>query len=193
MSHRAPVVLPLLFAVLAAVAAAQDMKRPWLGVVLGVPVTPDFQPSPAPAPPYTGDVKRSLDFPFLAGGMIDVHIAGHFSIESDGLYRRLRYPNDPSVVVTREVPVLAKYAFSSGAVRPFAECGPSFRVTGNLNDANPSHYGVPAGAGADIRLKRLQIGPAIRYSHWAPDGTPIEYPPTITRQNQVELLAGIAF
>jgi hypothetical protein len=37
----------------------------WLGAALGVPVTDDFQASSSPAPPYSGEVKRSFDFPFV--------------------------------------------------------------------------------------------------------------------------------
>jgi hypothetical protein len=114
------------------------MKRFWVGVMVGAPLAPDIQPSTEPVLPYTGEVKRSLDFPFVAGGMIEFLIRQHFSIEADGLNRRLRYPDDPSVIVTWELPVLAKYRFSSRTLRPFVEGGPSFRVTGNLNFSNPS-------------------------------------------------------
>jgi hypothetical protein len=90
------------------VARAQEMKRFWVGVMVGAPLTPDIQPSTEPVLPYTGEVKRSLDFPFVAGGMIEFLIRQRFSIEADGLYRRLRYPDDPSVIVTWELPVLLR-------------------------------------------------------------------------------------
>jgi hypothetical protein len=158
-----------------------------------MPVTADIQSSDGPVPPYTGEVKRSLDFPFLAGAMVELPVAGHFSFEVDGIYHRLRYPDDPSVVVTWEMPVLAKYSLFPRRLNAFLEGGPSFRASGNLNASNPSHYGLTVGAGADVRLKAFKLSPGMRYTRWAADGKPLLYPPTLTRQDQVELLVGFSF
>jgi hypothetical protein len=185
--------LLLLMGCIGTLAFARDLKRPWLGVVVGAPLTADFQPLSGPAPPYTGEVKRRLDFPFVVGGMVEMPVARQFSLEVDGLYRRLRYPDDPSVVLTWEVPVLAKYTLSSRGGRPFVEGGPSFRLAGNLNSANPSHHGLTLGAGAGVRLRRLKIAPGIRYTYWAADGPPRVFPPALTRQHRLELLVGISF
>jgi hypothetical protein len=156
-------------------------------------VTKDTQASAGPVLPYTGEVRRSLDFPFAAGVRIETPVAGRLSFQVDGLYRRLRYPNDPSVVVTWEVPVLAKYVLVPRRSSPFLEAGPSFRATGNLNFSNPSHYGLSLGGGWEHRLKWLKIAPGIRYTRWAADGPALVYPPTLTRQKQVELLVGFSF
>jgi hypothetical protein len=88
----------------------QSLKRPWIGIVVGVPLTGDVQPSTEPLP-YTGEVTRKLDFRSVAGAMVETPIGERLSIEVDGLYRRLRYENDPSVVDTWEIPVLAKCGF----------------------------------------------------------------------------------
>jgi hypothetical protein len=170
----------------------QSLKRPWIGVVVGVPVTGDVQPSADPLP-YTGEVTRKFDFRSVAGVMVETPIGERLSIEVDGLYRRLHYENDPSVVVTWEIPVLAKYRLSTRTLVPFVEGGPSFRVAGNLNDTNPSHYGTTVGVGTDIRLRRFKIAPAIRYTRWVADGPQRTWPPVLTRLNQVELLVGISF
>jgi hypothetical protein len=174
-------------------AVAQKLKRPWLGIVVGAPVTADIQASSGPVLPYTGEVVRSLDFPFLAGAMVEMPVTRRLSFQVDGLYRRLRYPDDPSVVVTWELPVLAKYTLTTHRFSPFIEGGPSFRVTGNLNFSNPSHYGVTLGSGIDLRLKPLKLSPGVRYTRWAADGPPRVFPPTLTLQNQVELLVSVAF
>jgi hypothetical protein len=172
---------------------SQDAKRLWLGVAIGAPLTGDFQSSSLPILTYTGAVKRSFDFPFVAGITVETRIAEHLSVEVDGLYRRLRYQDDPSVVVTWQLPVLAKYTLSSRRAKPFAEGGPSVRTAGNLNSSNPSHYGITAGAGVEVRLTRFRIVPTIRYTHWAADGPARTSPPTLTRQNQLELLIGFSF
>lgn len=171
----------------------QSQKRPWIGVVVGVPLTGDVQSSSGPLSPYTGEVRRKFDFRSVAGGVVETPIGERLSIEVDGLYRRLRYRNDPSVVVTWEIPVLTKYTLATGALMPFVEGGPSFRVTGNLNSTNPSHYGATMGVGTNIRLRRFKIAPAVRYTRWATDGPKRISLPVFTRQNQVELLVGISF
>src|ERR1035441_2970944 len=116
-----------------------------------------------PALPYTGEVTRKFAFRSVAGVMVETPIGERLSIEVDGLYRRLSYENDPSVVVTWEIPVLAKYRLSTRTLVPFVEGGPSFRVAGNLNSTNPSHHRLAVGVGTDIRLRRFKIAPAIRY------------------------------
>jgi hypothetical protein len=183
----------LVFLSVGSLSIAQERKRPWLGAVVGAPVTEDIQASSGPVLPYSGEVRRSLDFPFAVGVRIETPVAGRLSFQVDGLYRRLRYPDDPSVVVTWEIPVLAKYVLVPRRFSPFLEAGPPFRATGNLNFSNPSHYGVSLGGGCDHRLKWLKIAPGIRYTRWAADGRPRTYPPTLTRQNQVELLVGFSF
>jgi hypothetical protein len=121
-------------------------------------------------------------------------------LEVDGLYRPLGYtfagiePNgtlssvSPNTVVTWEFPVLAKYRFAFRGVTPFVEAGPSFRTTGNLNSANPSHSGVTAGVGVEMHVHRLNIAPAVRYTRWAED------PPhsVQTIPNQLEFLVGFS-
>ena len=80
----------------------------------------------------------------------------------------------PSPVITWEFPALAKYRFRWRSWSPFLEAGPSFRTAGNLNGSNPSHYGIAAGAGAEISLEssvsrpRSAISGGRRTTHWAP-------------------------
>jgi hypothetical protein len=96
----------------------------------------------------------------------------------------------PATVVTWQFPALAKYRFGSRSVKPFIEAGPSFRVSGNLNNAAPSTYGGTAGLGVEAQLGKLRIGPVARYTHWAADP---DYAGSRTKRNQVELLVGLSF
>ena len=93
--------------------------------------------------------------------------------------------------------MLAKYRVATRHVTPFLAAGPSFRASGNLNDANPSHYGVSAEVGVEKVLRGLKIEPSLRYTHWAPDGTPTPQFPnnpfSRTVPNQVEVLVGVSF
>ena len=140
---------------------------------------------------------------YLIGPMIEAGLPwGGLSIEIDVLYRPMNLTTagvnpdgslhsvSPATVVTWQFPALAKYRLASGPVKPFLEAGPSFRVSGNLNDALPSAYGGTAGLGVETQLGRFRIGPVVRYTHWAGDDGSAG---SRTRRNQVELLLGVSF
>jgi hypothetical protein len=124
------------------------------------------------------------------------------SVEVNALYRPMNLTTagmqtdgslngvSPATVVTWQVPVLAKYRFGSGLWKPFIEAGPSFRASGNINNASPSIYGGTAGVGVEASLGRLKVSPVIRYTHWAADSDDAG---SRTGRNQVELLVGVSF
>jgi hypothetical protein len=94
--------------------------------------------------------------------------------------------------------VLAKYRWTKSTWTRFVQAGPSFRLSGNLNGYNPSHYGVTAGGGVVRRIGNLSITPALRYTRWAKD-LPPRYFGYVTQNyertssNVVEVLFGISF
>jgi len=172
-----------------------------IGIVGGAGLTDDFRREVLPAfQGFPGEINYSTPKRYIAGAMVELGLASHFSLEVDGLYRPLGYtfagiePNgtlnsvSPATVVTWEFPVLAKYRFAFRGLRPFVEAGPSFRTTGNLNSANPSHYGVTAGLGVEMHAHSLNVAPAVRYTHWAAD--PVQSVQTIP--NQLEFLGGFS-
>ena len=126
----------------------------------------------------------------------------NLAVEIDALYRPLNLtmaginPDgslnsiSPATVITWELPALAKYRFGSRSLKPFIEAGPSFRVSGNLNGASPSVYGGTAGIGIEANLRKLRIGPVVRYTHWSADP---DFTSSRTKRNQVELLVGLSF
>ena len=85
---------------------------------------------------------------------------------------------------TFEFPVLGKYKFGAGRVKPFVEAGPSFR----LLTENSSLFGISAGTGLEVRLRSLKIAPVLRLTHWGPQGG--HSPSTAIIPNQVEFSAG---
>lgn len=121
------------------------------------------------------------------------------SLEADGLYRPMNFTSFTSsvpsgtapsnTVVTWEIPLLLKWRFTTGRLRPFIEGGGSFRVAGNLNDSSPSHYGASAGAGLELKAGRSAISATARYTRWAADSVLVPR----TNQNQVEILLGWSF
>jgi hypothetical protein len=97
-------------------------------------------------------------------------------------------------------PVLAEYHLAKLGRAPFVEAGPSFRVAGNLNGYNPSHFGVTAGVGAEVRKGWALLSIALRCTRWTKDGPPNSSlstggPPDYPRTNvnAVEIIGGIGF
>ncbi len=182
---------------LSGAAFAQPLS---FGVVGGASVTQDFENQRAGNIIAYSTAKR-----WIAGGMVEVRLPLHLSVEVDGLYHELEFtdafiePNgalntlSPAAVVTWEFPLLAKYRFSLPIVKPFVEAGPSFRTSGNLNSTLPSNHGFTAGVGVDARAWKLRVAPQVRYTRWARDRpNPYSFAPS-TAPNQAELLVSISF
>jgi hypothetical protein len=140
---------------------------------------------------------------YLIGSTVDVDMPWRgLSVEIGALYRPMNLTTagvladgsvhsvSPATVVTWEFPVLAKYRFGGGSVKPFIEVGPSFRASGNLNASSPSPYGVTAGFGVETRFLGLRIAPVLRYTHWASDP---DYTASRTKRNQLGALIGVFF
>lgn len=187
----------LLF-IIALSAAGQNLS---VGFIGGASPTSDFQNQISPSGNnFPGFLNYSTPKHYIFGASLEYRLTPHFSIEADGLYHPLGYtfagigPDgslnsiSPATVVTWEFPVLAKYRFAFHRVSPFVEAGPSFRTTGNLNSANPSHAGVTGGVGVEMRVKGLAISPEVRYTRWMRDGPYV----VATVPDQVELLVGFS-
>ncbi|HEY6345524.1 MAG TPA: outer membrane beta-barrel protein [Bryobacteraceae bacterium] len=137
---------------------------------------------------------------WIVGATLELRFHEQLAVEVDALYRELHATKasveadgslssvSPFRVETFEFPVLAKYRFGAGKLRLFAEAGPSFRAAGNLN-FYPSHYGASAGVGVEMPWRRLNIAPALRYTRWAPDTSPLH---SVSQLNQIELLVGVS-
>ena len=169
-----------------------------IGAIAGLSLTRGFrQPDSANA-----IVERTR---YLVGPTVEINLAGKISVEADAIYKPLRAGSDspnvqtPFSVLTWQFPVLVKYRWTRSAWAPFAEAGPSFRVAGNLNGYNPSHYGITAGAGIETRTHGIRLSPALRYTRWATDASRYRLPPGVhfdysrTNANAVELVLALSF
>jgi hypothetical protein len=140
---------------------------------------------------------------FIAGFSAEVQIRSGLSLEVNALHRNLNLQNrlispggselqsGSSTVTTWEYPMLVKYRLPTvGAIRPFVEAGPSFRTRHNPAPTEPSEFGATFAAGAEYRVGRIRITPAIRYTRWQYDG---DYPRIATKRDQVEFVTGISY
>lgn len=147
----------------------------------------------------SGSLPHDERFGFLAGVVLQTNVRGNWAVEVDALYRPIRVkgenPDRKTLysVLTWQFPVLAKYSFTDAKWRPFVAGGPSFRISGNLNGYNPSHFGATAGAGVENLVGRgIRLAPAIRYTRWKSDDRRFSWMGR-TNPNSVELVFGVTF
>jgi hypothetical protein len=165
-----------------------------LGVIGGVSLLGEF---------YYPDSGIKERIGYLAGASGQLELRQGLALEVDAVYKPLHSSfsgGQGFTVVTWDFPVLAKYHLAKLGRAPFVEAGPSFRVAGNLNGYNPSHFGVTAGGGAETRKGWALLSTALRYTRWTKDGAPnsslsiggqSDY--ARTNANAVELIFGIGF
>lgn len=96
-----------------------------------------------------------------------------------------------------EFPVLARYHFTDGVVRPFVAVGPAFRLPKEQAGAWMSNYGLALGAGAEIPWKVLRFAPSVRYTRWGKDRSRgpsnVFEPDTGVPRDQIYLLFSATF
>jgi hypothetical protein len=138
----------------------------------------------------------------LLGPALEAPLLKHISLEVDAVHHSIEV-SWRSVLqngdvfgwfsgkegLTWEFPVLGKYKFGARRIKPFVEVGPSFRLLAE----NSSLFGITSGAGLEVRWRNLKIAPALRFTHWGPQGPvwgPQGYnsPSTKIISNQVEFL-----
>jgi hypothetical protein len=193
-------------------APAASAQRISLGVVGGVPFTDGISDSTM----SVGNATIHSFSPsklYIVGAMAEVRLPLGLAIEVDGLYRPISIESDEQLGSTTfkspsanfsnwEFPVLGKYRFPFPVVKPFVEAGLSFRKTGCCEVSYLSNHGVTFGGGVELKLLKLRVAPAIRYTRWRSDtplcpsnnGIPVcspSFPPS--NRNQAELLVGVYF
>jgi hypothetical protein len=169
------------------------------GLVVGTSLTSDFgKRTFSFINPVNGGVNYFEETPaskgfIIGGGLIEYHFSRSVSLDVNALYRALHYNQTQygtrDTVVTWQLPMLLKYSFKPAAIlHPFAEAGPAFRATGNLNSTSPSHTGLCAGVGLAAHLGFLDVAPGLRYTRWRSDTRSALY---FSKSDQLELLVDL--
>jgi len=179
-----------------------------VGVKAGVPLTDSFRSVTEPLPEL-GITEREFSRTkhYMVGPTVELNLPMHFSIEADALYRREDITRQFSGILQGgsrefgvwEIPILAKYRLSSSLLGPFLELGPSFRaVQGGAPEfrvpdtpTGLSTAGVTVGGGLSVKVRHLNFGPELRYTHWGSDDKTSNSIPS--HHNQIEFLVGLSF
>jgi hypothetical protein len=190
------------------------------GAVFGTNLTDDFRKTSSTAillmgAPGGGLTSTNATFlsysgprSFIAGPMIELLLAHQLSAEIDAMHRPLKSVSEmilsdgstfgafssTATLTTWQFPVLAKYAFSfpfaEHLPKLFAEAGPSFRLSQQVNTGSLSNYGITGGLGLRAHLRALKIAPGVRYTHWGADSPPGG---SQVFRNEIQFLTGFSF
>ena len=135
---------------------------------------------------------------WILGPMVEVHLPLGLSIEGDALYRRYQISDSGG---EWQFPILGKYKFLVGPVRPYVGAGVNFNhVTGfskllTAQLPHPGTTGFTIEGGVEFKILRLRLAPELRFTHW---GNPnIDFNPLNialkSSQNQASVLVGVSF
>jgi opacity protein-like surface antigen len=189
-----------------------------IGVRGGVPLTDAFEVARGSSGAYFTNTKR-----YLVGPTMEFHLPARFTIQVDGLYRRLGYQYEASgpftyqktVANSWEFPVLAKFEIVPGPVRPFISGGASFRrlsgirqiregiSNGTLGRVEVTDFdefnkqndiGMTFGAGLAFKLGGVRISPEFRYTRWGGEAFRDPLNSLLrTNRNQGDFIVGFTF
>lgn len=181
-----------------------------VGIKGGVPLTEAFSTVKDATNGYISDTRR-----YIVGPSVELNLPAGFGVELDALYTRLNFSQNVlgAIAATTtsnswEFPLLLKYKFSKGPVRPFVDAGASFRhitgisrvgsfLTGSSNSTelrDPNATGFVFGAGIDFKLLIIKVSPEIRFTRWGTENFRSGVADLLrTNRNQGEFLVGISF
>jgi hypothetical protein len=176
------------------------------GIKGGVPLTDAFSVGSGAfglntSAHYTADRTE-----YTIGPMVQLRLP-LIGFEADALYKPLGYtafitptvapPTTTHVQASSwEFPILAQVHLPTPILKPYAEGGVSFRsFIGSHTELDAqSNKGFVLGAGLEIKIPFLRIGPELRFTRWGSGGFRGLATSTLleSSQNQFEFLIGIS-
>ena len=177
-----------------------------IGLRAGVPLTDAFEAVNSSDFNFRSSTKR-----FTIGPSAELFLPFGLGLEADLLYRRTEMevtttdsPESLTEPVTTnqtvgvwEIPLMGKWRFPGGGLRPFIGAGGSYRSFGDLpafsTNLNDSGWGFLLGAGLEIKVKRVRISPEIRYTRWGSGQNDTGASVLRYNQNQADFLLGVTF
>ena len=134
---------------------------------------------------------------FVAGPYVELRLPAGFALEAEALYQSGLFSSVTSGGSSWQFPVMAKYKFGNGTVRPYAEGGIAFsHITDLANIAELNHrsnFGIVLGAGLEIHALFLRITPEVRYNGWALQNIQSLLGLFQSNRNQAAFLVGFGF
>lgn len=208
-------ILALLFPI--SVAFPADLFS--IGVKGGVPFTDAVNTATNADLSYITSNKH-----WTLGPEVDLNLPFGLGVEVDALYRRVDYESTGSVAQQLlhnattanawDFPLLLKWRFAPGPIKPYVSVGPTFSGLTNLNQvstfftngaeqttktSSPVELqrrfdtGFTLSGGLQLGAAGIRLSPEIRYTHWGWDTLRDVSGLLKTNRNQVDFLVGLTF
>jgi hypothetical protein len=151
---------------------------------------------------------------WIVGPRFEFHLSESIGLVAEANYRQLRFSGTDVYVILNPVtgvpetrtittegkaavlwqfPVLLRARLSTGAINPFFDLGPSFRLPQDVG-GNAATIGVSGGAGIRPSWRGVAFETGLRYSYWGPtkrrNG---DIAPNDFRRNQLDLTFAVTF
>lgn len=161
---------PILLLLAASAALAQNIS---VGLRGGVPLTDAFDATRSAVRGFENIPKR-----YTIGPTLEIRLPLRLGITFDALYKRLSYEQVEVNGVTFthtsskfEFPLMLRYRFGEGNLRPFIAGGPTFdrvspgSVIAPVEFIKKSTAGIVLGTGVEVKAVLIRVTPEIRYTH----------------------------
>jgi hypothetical protein len=124
---------------------------------------------------------------FIVGPYVELRLPLGLSVEGDALYLHGLYEDVSSASgSTWQFPILLKFKFLGGPVRPYVEGGPQFSHISDIAEIpelnHHSNFGIVLGGGIEVKVFKLRVSPEVRYNGFAL--TNIESPTGLFHSNK---------
>jgi hypothetical protein len=187
-----------------------------IGVKAGVPLEEAFDAASNGNVRYITNTKH-----YTVGPELDINLPLGLAVEVDALYRRLDYEsfnNEVDAFVHSattanawDFPVLLKWGFKHGPIRPYIGAGPTFRGVTNIKQIQqfflpPGGVNTSSGPAAELQHQfatgftaaggvRLfgHVSPEIRYTRWGWDSFRDVSGLLRSNPDQVDFMLGLTF
>jgi len=189
--------LGLLLATCFAVSGRAEESPIGIGVKGGIPLNDTFSVREQNPIRYIADTHR-----YLVGPYVELRLPGGFGVELDALYQTYEYRQVVPAFTRNQnshdwqFPLVAKYRFLPGPVKPYVEAGAAFSHLSvhdvlELHDRNT--WGFVLGGGIDVKVGPVHITPEVRYTGWT--SRHFDSPGTLLQSNRntAALMLGIGF
>ncbi len=173
------------------------------GVKGGIPLNNAFHAAIDQNISYVTDSPR-----YTVGPTLDLNLPLGFAVEADLLYRRLRYDLNSgsftglTTANAWDLPLLLKYRFAPGPIRPYVSVGPTFRGLTNVDEriesfasAHPTlkdRFNTGFTVSGGVKLLG-HISPEVRYTRWGWDNFRSLSGVFHSNPDQFDFLVGITF
>jgi outer membrane protein W len=143
---------------------------------------------------------------YTLGPTLEVRLPFRLAVSFDILFKKLEYDRTESGVTRNvsttqvEFPLLVKYRFGDGNLRPYLGAGPTFNRISGLRTGDPVEFvkrsaaGIAFAAGFEVKAALLRIAPEFRVTHRGSEN--FRHPVNAllkSRLSQVDFLIGVTF